>query len=155
MKMNNKAFVTIEILIAMVIGFLAILMLTASIKSLHKVEMQKKTYQDLYLTVLSLKDKIRAKTCIENPSLNGTQNGFNYNIICEEKKVINNYQSYYDDMQDKMVGGYWGIYEIHLFRVTININKSGLKKEYSFYQTEQKARFTDEELLQQMLGTMG
>lgn len=154
MKMNRKAFVTIEILIAMVIGFLAILMLTASIKSLHKVEMQKKLYQNLYISVLSLKDKIRAKSCIENSTLNGSINGFSYNIICDEKKVINNYQSYYDEMQNKMVGGYWGIYEIHLFRVTINIKKSSFNKSYSFYQTEQKARFTDEELLQQMLDTM-
>lgn len=152
--MKNKAFVTIEILIAMVIGFLAILMLTVSIKSLHKVEMQKKMYQNLYITVLSLKDKIRAKTCIENSLLNGKQNGFNYNITCQEKKNINNYKSYYDEIQNKMVGGYWGIYEIHLFRVTINIKKDGLNKKYSFYQTEQKARFTDEELLQQMLDGM-
>ena len=154
MKIDKKAFVTIEILIAMVIGFLAILMLTASIQSLHKVEMQKRLYQDLYINVLSLKDKIRAESCIENPRLNGVINRFEYEIICDEKEVKNNYKSYYDEMQDKMTGGYWGIYEIHLFKVTINIRKSGLNKSYNFYQTEQKARFTDEELLQQMLDTM-
>jgi len=146
--------VTIEILIAMVIGFLAIIMLTSSIKSLQKIIGQQQLYEDLYITVLSLKDTIEAKQCYKNPNLEGKLNGFTYTIKCSEKKALKNYLPNYDEITGEDIGGNYGIFMIYLFHVTINISKEGLKKSYSFYQSEQERLISEEELLNEMLESM-
>ncbi|MEA2029638.1 MAG: hypothetical protein U9N49_11770 [Campylobacterota bacterium] len=152
--MSRKGFVTIEILVAMVIGFLAIIMLTSSIKSLQRIIGQQKLYEDLYITVLSLKDTIEAQKCYKEPNLQGELNGFKYTIECNEKKALKNYRGYYDEMLDQEVGGNHGILMIYLFDVTIYISKEGLKKSYSFYQSEQERLISEEELLNEMLQSM-
>ena len=148
---NKKAFVTIEILVAMVIGFLAIIMLTTSIKSLQKVSIQQELYQDLYISVLSIKNIIKAKECMNNPTLNGEINGFKYNIRCREIKAQKNYIDSINPITFQEDGGNKGIFMIYLFRVDINIQKYGLDKSYSFYQSEQKRLISEEDLLKMML----
>jgi hypothetical protein len=150
--LNKRAFVTIEILIAMVIGFLAIIMLTSSIKSLQKVIVQQRLYEELYITVLSLKDTIRAKSCMEYPTLEGVMNGFEYKVSCNQKKAVKNYIDNYDPVSDMDMGGNYGIFMIYLFDVQIEITQKGLKKKYRFYQSEQKRLISEEELLNEMLG---
>ena len=138
----------------MMIGFLAIIMLMSSVKSLQKIILQQRLYENLYLTVLSLKDTIRAKSCMEYPNLEGEMNGFKYTIVCQEKKAIKNYRENYDPTTDKDIGGNYGILMIYLFDVNINLSKGKLKKEYRFYQSEQKRLISDEELLNEMLNSM-
>jgi len=148
----KKAFVTIEILVAMVIGFLAIIMLTSSIKSLQKVSIQQDLYQDLYISVLSIKNIIKAKECMNNPNLSGEINGFNYTIKCREIKAQKNYIESLNPMTFQDEGGNKGIFMIYLFRVDIDIKKNGLDKTYSFYQSEQKRLISEETLRNMMLG---
>ena len=152
--MSRRAFVTIEILVAMLIGFLAIIMLTTSIKSLQKVITQQTLYEDLYVTVLSLKDTIQAQPCYKNPHVEGKLNGFSYTIECVEKKRLKNYRYNYNEIIDQDMGGNYGILMIYLFDVRISISKEGLKKSYRFYQSEQERLIRDEELLNEMLQRM-
>ena len=151
MKNNKNGFVTIEILVAMVIGFLAIIMLTTSIKTLQKVGMQQELYQDLYISVLSIKNIIRVKECMNNPTLNGEINGFKYTIKCREIKAQKNYIDSMNPITYQPNGGNKGIFMIYLFRVDIDIQKYGLDKSYSFYQSEQKRLISEEALLKMML----
>ena len=148
----KKAFVTIEILVAMVIGFMAIIMLTSSIKSLQKVSIQQELYQDLYISVLSIKNIIKAKECMNNPTLSGEINGFKYNIKCREIKAQKNYIENLNPITFQDEGGNKGIFMIYLFRVDIDIQKNGLDKTYSFYQSEQKRLISEETLRNMMLG---
>lgn len=152
--LNRKAFVTIEILVAMVIGFLAILMLMSSIQSLQRVIAQQRLYENLYTTVLSLKDTIRAKSCMHSPKLQGKLNGFSYTIQCHEEKAIKNYRENYDEITGNDVGGNYGIFMIYLYRVEIVVSQESFKKHYSFMQSEQKRLISEEELLNEMLGVM-
>ncbi|SHO80492.1 hypothetical protein MNB_SV-15-1360 [hydrothermal vent metagenome] len=149
---NRNGFVTIEILVAMVIGFLAIIMLTTSIKTVQKVGIQQELYQDLYISVLSIKNIIRAKGCIDNPTLSGEINGFKYSIKCREVKAQKNYIDMLNPITFKDEGGNKGIFMIYLFRVDINIQKFGLDKSYSFYQSEEKRLISEEDLLKIRLG---
>lgn len=152
--MSRRAFVTVEILIAMVIGFLAIIMLSASVKSLQKITLQQRLYEDLYTTVLSLSDTIKAKECRKNPTLEGRLNGFDYTVVCDQKKVMKNYQESYDETTYEDIGGNFGIFMIYLFEVTIEVRQGGVKKTYRFYQSEQERLISEEELLNEMLQDM-
>lgn len=145
---------TVEILIAMVIGFLAIIMLSASVKSLQKITLQQRLYEDLYTTVLSLSDTIKAKECRKNPTLEGRLNGFDYTVVCDQKKVMKNYQESYDETTYEDIGGNFGIFMIYLFEVTIEVRQGGVKKTYRFYQSEQERLISEEELLNEMLQDM-
>jgi len=144
--LSRRAFVTIEILVAMVIGFLAIIMLTSSIKSLQKIILQQQNYEELYITVLSLKDTIVAKKCYEHPLLEGSLNGFSYTIECKEEKTLKNYHETYNDSGEAIEDNY-GIFMIYLFDVTIEVRGDGLRKSYQFYQSEQERLVSDEELM--------
>jgi len=152
--LSRRGFVTIEILIAMVIGFLAIIMLFASVKSLQKITLQQRLYEDLYTTVLSLSDTIKAQECRKNPTLEGRLNGFDYTVACEQKKVMKNFQESYDETTYEDTGGNFGIFMIYLFEVTIEVRQGGLKKSYRFYQSEQERLVSEEELMNEMLQNM-
>ena len=134
MKRSKYAFVTIEILVAMVIGFLAVFMVMSSSKMLMKTRMQKDNYERLYITALSLKDRIKAEGCRGNSPFQGELNGFVYKAVCKEKKMLRNYVT---DPQGVSTGNY-GNYRMYFYEIGLEIRQNSFVKAYTFDQTEQE-----------------
>jgi hypothetical protein len=135
--------VTIEILVAMVIGFLAVLMVTGASKTLLQTRQQKARYETLYITVLSLKETIKSDGCRENGSFEGTMNGFDYRAECREKKMLRNY--IFDP--DGLRTGNLGNYRLRLYEVDLEVRRNSFVKTYTFMQTEEEQIRSAKELL--------
>ncbi len=119
MKQSRAAMVIMEILISMVIIFLAIFLVSATIQRFNQVNLQNRAYQELYITFLSLLDSIDNTTC-SHQTRGGILNNFNYNFSCT-------------DVQDFKTGRNANI--VTLQRILIKLKKGNMEKEFIHYHT--------------------
>jgi len=79
--MQRKAVITIEVLIALIVMFSAIVMTTSSIRTLNLFKLKKEKYEVNYTTVLSLKAMLENRAFeILGGKFIGDINGFEYEI---------------------------------------------------------------------------
>ena len=130
---SKKAFTIVEILIAMLILFMAITFTSISIKAFNKYQKQSKKHQMFYVTSLSLKEKMSSIKEFKVPQYQGTLNGMDY--IIKIKKLLSK-QNYIMGIDG--IGRNNGDFMITLYRVTITLETQKKEKTYSFLLSKQK-----------------
>lgn len=130
---SKKAFTIIEILIAMLILFMAIAFSSIAIKAFNKYQKQSTKYQMLYITSLSIKEEMASLKEFKKTSYQGVLNDISY--IVKIKKLLNK-QNYLIDRDG--IGKNNGDFMITLYRLTILLKVEETEKSYSFLLTKQK-----------------
>jgi hypothetical protein len=150
--MNKKAFLTVEILISMIIVFLAIVTLSAAIKSNTMISQKKDIYEDIYITVQSIKNDLLSMDIqyFENdtPSIEDffntdpntaskryntinlpykQLNRFTINLKAKKVKEIKNFIETLEGGSNK------GLDTSVVFHVILTLKRENFEKEYSFY----------------------
>jgi len=128
----KKGFTVIEILISMMILFIAIGFVNISIKAFNNYQRKSTVYQNFYITALSLKDWISTEK-LDKKVYTGKMNGLLYKI--KVKKIIskNNYRYSFDT-----VGGNDGDFLITLNQINLQLKDKNREKSYTFFLTTQK-----------------
>ena len=130
---SKKAFTIVEILIAMLVLFMAIAFSSMGIKAFNKYQKQSKKYQLIYITSLSLKDEMASLKEFKSSQYIGILNGVKY--IIKVKKLLNK-QNYIMDKDG--IGRNNGDFMVTLYRLKITLNIQETEKTYSFLLTKQK-----------------
>ena len=127
----KKGFTVIEILIAMMILFVAIGFVNISIKTFNTYQRKSETYQNFYITALSLKDWISSQS-LEKETYQGTINEIEYkfNIIALVKR-----KNYVFNME--LGSGNYGDNLITLYKVEMLLNDKIRTKKFEFLLTKQ------------------
>jgi len=130
MKKNRSAFAIIEVLVAFIILTTAMSLLTYAQKNFNTNINRLNKYENLYITVLSLKNKIDVELKLgDKMHYAGKLNGYNYAINL--KKIQQGRNIISDDMS-KFTNTGPHIYT--LYKVTINLKN--IAKKYSFYKVK-------------------
>ena len=142
MKQNNlrKAFLTVEVLISMVILFMAITILTTSIKTTSLLERKKEHYELEYITIKSIINLVKKTDfSIQSQSKHFQPiplsiNKFNgYTFTAMGKKIQEAY-----NIREGMDGISKGTTLISLYKIVLKVKKDTTENEYSFYHTKVK-----------------
>ena len=130
----KKSMITIEILVSMLILFLVIVTSTSSIKFFQTVNKQKTNYEDQYIAVLSLKDKLSSTVCISKFQDEGVWNDLAYRVTCEKIQELKSFKKVllYDEESGNI-----GNHIMQLYKVQLSLEK----KNYSYYITHGKKLF--------------
>lgn len=131
----KKGFTIIEILIAMIILFIAIGFVNISIKAFNSYQRKAETYQNFYITALSLKDWIEVQDLDDDKNYRGVLNGINYTI---DIKIIAKTRNYIVYTEGRRGGSNSGNFYIILYKLEMILKDKIKTKEYSFYLTRQK-----------------
>jgi prepilin-type N-terminal cleavage/methylation domain-containing protein len=130
----RRGFTVIEILIAMMILFVAIGFVNISIKAFNSYQRKSESYQNFYITALSLKDLMETKTLDKKESYRGILNGVKYLITIKE---ISKQKNYIINLEQAM-GGNDGNFFITLYLLEMRLREGNRVQNYSFYLTKQK-----------------
>ena len=130
----KKGFTVIEILIAMMILFVAIGFVNISIKAFNDYQRKSAVYQNFYITALSLKDLMEIKSLDKQKTYRGTLNGIDYLISIKE---IIRKKNYIINLEQAM-GGNDGNFFIILYQLKMRLSDGRRVENYSFYLTRQK-----------------
>ena len=125
---------TVEVLVAMLILFLAIAMSMSSIRFLSDVEKRKEAYQNRYMTVLSLKDKL-TESCLSSQSQEGNFNGHDYRVQCTKLKELKNFHIALDTDD---VSGNYGSYLMQLYQMELFLMEGTREHRYAYYITKNR-----------------
>ena len=128
----KKGFTVIEILIAMMILFVAIGFVNISIKAFNDYQRKSEVYQNFYITALSLKNQMDMNP-LDRPSYKGTLNGINYIITKKEILKQKNFIISFDNDT-----GNTGDFFITLYQLKMTLKDEIRTKEYTFYLTRQR-----------------
>jgi hypothetical protein len=137
---NRKAFLTIEVLISIVIIFLAIITLTSSLKIVSLFSHKASTYEVNYITLHSILNTLQ-NIPLEQFNLSHTKytpiplsikniNGYNVNILA--KKVQEDYSQEYNEFGQTIQGQF----KVSLFSVQIKMQKGQQNIQYNTYFTK-------------------
>ncbi len=129
MKMNNKGFTLIEVLLSLIILVVAIVSINAAFKQfvMYKSKMDK--YKNIYMTTLSIKDMILSKKLSENTAGSGELNGIKYSYKVSLLAKGFNVES---DTESSSIGK--GNYEIFLYKIDLKVGS----RNYVLYKTQFK-----------------
>jgi len=128
----KKGFTVIEILISMMILFVAIAFVNISIKAFNDYQRKSDVYQKFYITALSLKNKMDSNS-LEQEIYKGILNDINYVITKEEILKQKNFIIGFDgDI------GNTGDFFITLYKLKMVLKDKIRTKEYIFYLTRQR-----------------
>ncbi len=126
----KKAMITIEVLISLMILMIVIASSTSAVKFFHMAGAKKQTYEDIYITVLSIKDKIEPLICNTTMYANGKLNAYNYTATCKQEKSLREYKPPFNIGDPS---GNIGQNIINLYEVTLTLTKEKLSKHYVYY----------------------
>ena len=121
--------ITLEVLVALIILFFAIMTSTAGTKLYTSTQIQKQNYEELYMATTSIVDKIKDEICSKNMLIEGVYNDFSYRATCSLEKESKNYQKAFDLGDPE---GLIGKYQLRLYRVDLAIEKNNFFKTLSY-----------------------
>ncbi len=129
MKMNNKGFTLIEVLLSLIILVVAIVSINAAFKQfvMYKSKMDK--YKNIYMTTLSIKDMIISKKLTENTAGSGELNGIKYSYKVSLAAKGFTVES---DTETSSIGK--GNFELYLYKIDLKVGN----KKYTLYKTQFK-----------------
>jgi len=130
--MNNKAFSLIEVLIAIFILSTSVIIISVVLKQFFEYKNKLNKYQLMYITTVSLIDKLSVEDLLKNPSSQGELNGLKYRYkttIIERKTNAYSYIEENPENQAKI-----GNFEIILFKIDLWIEN----KKFEFFKTQYK-----------------
>ena len=124
--------ITIEVLVAMLILFLVIATSFSNIKFFNIVNDKKSAYEDAYMNVLSLKDKLSSSICKTDQREQGVFNEMNYVATCQKQKELRTFNMGFEIGDPS---GNFGGHLIKLYKINLQLNKDKLSQEYDYYIT--------------------
>ncbi len=127
MKINQKGFTLIEVLIATLILAVSIISVNAAFKQFAVYKQKMEKYKQIYTTTLSLKDLIENKELKDNLQENGVLNGLKYSY---KVKLINKIRNHSLEETE----GNTGNFDIYLYKIYLTVEN----KEYEFFKTKYK-----------------
>jgi Tfp pilus assembly major pilin PilA len=130
----RKGFTVIEILISMMILFVAIGFVNISIKAFNNYQRKSEVYQNFYITALSLKDLMEIEKLNQQKSYKGVLNGIDYVISIKE---VSRKKNYIINLE-QAIGGNDGNFFIILYRLKMTLSAGNKVKNYLFYLTRQE-----------------
>ncbi len=130
--MKRDAFITIEAIIAFVVLTFAVLTTVSSVRTLNLYSAKKELYQDLYTSVLSVKDMIKNSPIEKKSLFEGEINGFRYKALVKKEDAKNNM------LMDEFFGFSPGTYRVTLYKILLEMRKGNLVKKFSFLLTREK-----------------
>jgi len=140
--MNKKGFVIVEVLVAFIILTTTMSLLTYAQKNFNENVKRLENYENIYITVLSLKNKIDIELQLgDKERYEGKLNNINYSI--DLKKIKEGNDLSYDNMEGKYTKG---IHQFMLFEVKIKLYEVG--KIYTFYKLK---IYFDKTIIQEQL----
>jgi len=139
--MKNKAksaMITVEVLVALIILFLAVVTATTGTKLYISTQMQKQNYEDLYIATTSVIDKINDDLCLREMFLEGKYNNFTYNAKCVLKNESRNYKKGFDIGDNE---GLIGRYQLKLYEVELTLSRKNFSKKFIYSKMTQERMF--------------
>ena len=133
MKRTKSAFTIIEILIAMLILFMAITFSNMSIRAFNNYQKKSQRYQNFYVTVLTLKEWMYSLNHLKEKKYSGSMNGLTYSINVMEVIRKKNY-IFTPDGNGQNNGNYW----ITLYELELKLKNNIKEKKYTFLLTKQR-----------------
>ena len=125
----RKAVITIEVLIALIVMFSAVVLTTSSIRTLNLFKLKKEKYEVNYTTVLSLKAMFENRAFDQNGGkFTGSINGFSYEM---SYKLNENKRTYVLGETDAL-GGNIGPYYIFLYVCELKLFKNSSYSQSNF-----------------------
>ena len=134
MKMH-RGMMTVEVLVALLILFLTVSMTLSGVKFLTGVEQRKEGYQERYMTVLSLKERLM-HLCAVQGSDSGRFDGYDYRASCTKVTEMRNFRVALDTED---VAGNFGRYSMQLYRMELSLSDGSGEQRYGYYVTESRA----------------
>jgi len=128
----KKAMITIEVLVSMLILFLVIATSFENIKFFNIMSDKKISYEDEYMSVLSLKDKLSNTICKTSLKETGVFNTYDYSATCENIKELRTFKKAFE-LNDP--SGNIGRYLMKLYKVNLDLTKGNFTKTFSYYVT--------------------
>ncbi len=127
---DKRGFTLIEVLVASVLLFMAIVTASIAFKQYKTYRLKQEKYEMIYISALSLMNKLEAENLYGKKLETGTINGLAYSV---NVKAVSSRRNYIYGAEFRKSGNL-GRFLITLFRVTIDI--SG--RTFTFYKTEYK-----------------
>jgi len=131
----KKGFTIMEILIAMMVLFVAIAFVNISIKAFNTYQRKSQSYQNLYITALSLKDWISTKP-FDQKEYAGNLNAIEYTITIKE---LIHKKNYYFDSEEPSKSGNYGDFLVTLYSLKMILSDGNLVHKYDFFITKEKS----------------
>ena len=119
--------ITIEILVSMVILFFVVSTSVMVLKQLRQNLNQQHKHERYFIEVQNIKDSLMPTLCRQTLETEGELDGFSYVATCKkliEKRSFDKYEN---------GGSNTGNYLVQLFKVTLQLRKNSLEKNYHFY----------------------
>jgi len=130
--------ITVEVLVALIILFLAVVTATTGTKLYISTQMQKQNYEDLYIATTSVIDKINDDLCLREMFLEGKYNNFTYNAKCVLKNESRNYKKGFDIGDNE---GLIGRYQLKLYEVELTLSRKNFSKKFIYSKMTQERMF--------------
>lgn len=124
--LSNKGFTLIEVLVATIILFVSILTVNIAFKQYTAYKLKQEKYENIYISALSLMNKIENEKISGFFYKNGKINGIEYTIRAKRAASNRNY------IYDEMMGGNNGFFLLTLYKITIEM----AGKKFVLYKTE-------------------
>ena len=128
---KKKAFTIIEILISMLILFTAVVFVNMTMKAYNNYQRKSKTYQNIYITTLSIKDWLTTQD-MSKSTYKGEMNGIDY--IAKITPLLQS-KNYDETMFNR---GNIGNFLITLYQINLTLITKTKKIEFSYLITKQK-----------------
>jgi len=132
----KRGFTVIEILISMMVLFVAIAFVNISIKAYNNYQRKSNVYQNFYITALSLKDLIASQP-LDKESLEGDMNKIHYKLNIKPVLKAKNY-----NFTMEFGGGNNGNFMITLYEVEMSLTTDLKEEKFKFLLTRQKSLFS-------------
>ncbi len=130
--MSKKAFTIIEILISMLILFTAVVFVDMTIKAYNGYQRKSKTYQNFYITTLSIKDWLYTQDFSKKHytgEMNGIEFDANIELLLEKPNYIISLEG---------ISGNVGDFIISLYRVNLTLKYKEVEKKFIYLVTKQR-----------------
>jgi len=134
----KNAMITVEVLVALIILFLAVMTATTGTKLYISSQLQKHNYEDLYIATTSIMDKIEDNLCSRDTLIEGKYNNFKYSAKCVLKNESRNYQKGFDLGDPE---GLIGSYQLKLYKVELTLSKENFSKKFTYNKMTQVRMF--------------
>lgn len=130
MKNSSKsAMIIVEVLVALIILFLAVVTAATGTKLYLSTQLQKQNYEDLYIATTSIIDKINDDLCSRKIFVEGKYDNFTYSAKCVLKNESRNYEKAFDLGDPE---GLIGRYQLKLYEVELTLSKNSFSKKFTY-----------------------
>jgi len=124
---------TVEVLIALLLLFLTITLSATSSKFFNRIITQQERYQDIYIAVFNIKDKIFDEICTSSNKIENILSGVEYRATCTKLNESQSFVKEYDFEENRMLKSYTGPYLVTLYEVNLELINYNYSVDYTIF----------------------